>query len=140
MTTRDTETLADLVSERAGKGPGRGSKLTFEQLSDQSIDTETGYKPSANHLWRISAGHDVKMNPQLVRAIAAGLGVDVTRVRAAAARQFLGWEAADLPGADVDEEQDEVVQVARSAGVTPDEMPAVRQFFDELRRRRDSGD
>ena len=140
MTTRDTETLADLVSERAGKGPGRGPKLTFEQLSDKSVDPVSGYKPSANHLWRISAGHDVKVNPRLVRAIAAGLGVDRTRVLAAAARQFLGWEAGDLPDAEVDEERDEVVKVARSSGVTPEEMPAVRQFFDELRRRRDSAD
>ncbi|MEV4863217.1 hypothetical protein [Streptomyces ossamyceticus] len=140
MTTRDTETLAELVSQYAGKGAGREPKLTFEQLSERSVDPDTGYKPSANLLWRIASGHVIKVNPPLVVAIAAGCGVDVRRVRAAAARQFLGWDAAGLPDADLDEGQDEVVQVARSAGVTPEEMPAVRQFFEDLRRQRDTGE
>ncbi|MDX3197857.1 hypothetical protein [Streptomyces scabiei] len=135
MSTRDTETLADLVGEIAGKGPGRGAKLTFEQLSEKSVDPETGYRPSPNHLWRIAAGHDIKVNPPLVRAIAAGLEHPLVRVRAAAARQFLGWEAGGLPGADA--EQDEVLRVARAAGVTSDDMPEVRAFFDELRSKRD---
>ncbi|MDX3067720.1 hypothetical protein PV518_37125 [Streptomyces sp. ND04-05B] len=139
MSTRDAETLADLVSQYAGKGPGRGAKITFEQLSDRSVDPESGYKPSANLLWRIAAGENIKINPKLVQAIAAGLeesGVPSTRVSAAAARQFLGWGAAQLTESDDELAAGEVVRVARAAGVTPDDMPAVRAFFQELRRRR----
>ncbi|QFQ97418.1 hypothetical protein F9278_15730 [Streptomyces phaeolivaceus] len=139
MSTRDAETLADLVSQYAGKGPGRGAKITFEQLADRSVDPESGYKPSANLLWSIAAGRGVKMNKRLVRAVAAGLagfGIDVRRVKAAAAREYTGWDAGELTQGDDELVAGEVIQVARAEGVTPDDMPAVRAFFQELRRRR----
>ncbi len=134
MTTRDTETLADLVSEQAGKG----KRYTFEQLSIRSVDPETHYKPSPNLLWKVASGQDVKLNPRLVRAIAAGLGLHPDRVADAAHRQFLGWYSAD-PGiaAEGDEGVDAVYRVAAAAGVTPEEMPAVREFFEGLRKRRE---
>ncbi|MDX2696233.1 hypothetical protein [Streptomyces ipomoeae] len=113
--------------------------MTFEELSDKSIDPESRYRPSANLLWRIAAGNDVKVNPPLVQAIAAGLadrGVELTRVRAAATRQAVGWDVGELTQRDGELASDEVIRVARAAGVTPEEMPAVRTFFEELRRRR----
>ncbi|MFF4521294.1 hypothetical protein [Streptomyces bluensis] len=132
MTTRDAETLTRLVDEQAGAG----KSMTFVQLAARSVDPETGYQPSANLLWKVASGQDIKINPSLVRAIAAGLGLPPRRVRAAAARQFVGWEASELTESDSELESDEVVQVARAAGVTPDEMPSVQAFFEELRRRR----
>ena len=143
MSTRDAETLADLVNEYAGKGPGRGAKMTFEELAEKSVDPKSRYKPSANLLWRIAAGESIKVNPKLVQAIAAGLegsGVPATRVGAAAARQFLGWDVAQLTQGDDELAAGEVIQVARAAGVTPDDMPAVRAFFQGLRSRRATGE
>jgi hypothetical protein len=128
MTTRDTETLADLMSERAGK---RGSGLpTWEQISERAIDPETGYRPSANLLWKVASGQDVKVNPQLVRAIAAGFSLPVERVRAAAYQQFIVGDPFDTPA----DEDDGVVRVARRAGADPDDMPATRAFIDKARR------
>lgn len=132
MTPRDTETLAQLVAERAGK---RGSSLpTYEQLAERSTDDETGYRPSPNLLWKIGTGQEVKVNPALMRAIAAGLQLPLTRVQAAAARQYLGWQAVDPfdtpPGDD-----DEVVRVARRQGVTGSDLPRVEAELDESRRR-----
>lgn len=135
MTTRDAETLAQLVSEQAGKG----KRYTFEQLANRSVDPESGYAPSPNLVWTISIGRSVKMNPPLVRALAAGLGLHPRRVADAAHRQFLGWYSAE-PDVNVspgDEGDDAVYRVAAAAGVTPEQMPAVEKFFENLRKERE---
>lgn len=137
MTPRDAETLADLVRERAGK---RGANLlTFEQLSDRSTDAETGYRPSANLLWKVAGGQEVKVNPSLLRAIAAGLGLPLERVQMAAARQYLGWQVTDpfdTPAGD----QDEVVRVVHPPGVTASDLPLVEGDLEESRRRDKAGE
>ncbi|MEV7394897.1 hypothetical protein [Streptomyces sp. NPDC091215] len=134
MTTRDAETLAQLVSEQAGKG----KRYTFEQLANRSVDPESSYKPSPNLVWTISKGQSVKMNPPLVRALAAGLNLPPKRVADAAHRQFLGWYSGD-PGVSnpSDKDDDAVYRVAVEAGVTPEQMPAVEEFFEQLRRERE---
>lgn len=132
MTTRDAETLTQLVSARAGKG----QSLTFEQLANRSVDPEKNYKPSPNLLWKIASGQDVKINPSLVRALAAGMELPLERVAEAARRQFIGWNASPPPfDVPADEDDDVVYQVATAAGVTDDQMPAVKAFYEELRRR-----
>lgn len=92
MTNLEHETLALLVSERAGTG----REMTYVQLSHRAVDPETGYRPSANLLWKIGSGQDVKINPALVRAIAAGLSYPLERVQAAAAFQFTGYAVTKL--------------------------------------------
>lgn len=134
MTTRDAETLAQLVSEQAGKG----KKYTFEQLANRSVDPQTGYRPSANLVWTIATGKGVKINPPLVRSLAAGLGLDPKRVEAATHRQFIGWQAAEPPlEAPEVGDDDAVYRVAAAAGVTPEQMPAVEEFFERLRKERE---
>ncbi|NEA61329.1 hypothetical protein [Streptomyces sp. SID12488] len=131
MTTRDAETLAQLVSEQAGKG----KRYTFEQLANRSVDPESHYSPSANLVWTIASGKSVKMNPKLVKALAAGLGLTPERVADAAHRQFLGWYSSE-PSAQVtgaEEDEDVVYRVAAKAGVTAEEMPAVKAFYAALR-------
>ncbi|MET8297436.1 hypothetical protein ABZW02_25760 [Streptomyces sp. NPDC005180] len=92
--TADLETFADLVAAAAGTG----RPLTYEQLAKRSVDPETGYRPSANLVWRISSGADIKVNAQLVRAMAAGLELPLVRVQAAAAYQFTGFVSSELGG------------------------------------------
>lgn len=131
MTTRDAETLAQLVSEQAGEG----KRYTFKQLANRSVDPETGYSPSPNLVWTIASGKSVKMNPALVKALAAGLGFPPQRVADAAHRQFLGWYSSE-PSSEVTgvkEGDDVVYRVAAKAGVTAEEMPAVKAFYDVLR-------
>lgn len=134
MTTRDTETLAQLVSEQAGKGEGK--KYTFKQLANRSVDPESGYSPSPNLVWTIATGKSVKMNKELVRALAVGLGLPPQRVADAAHRQFLGWYSSE-PSAEVagaEEGEDVVYRVAAKAGVTAEQMPAVKAFYEILRQ------
>jgi len=131
MTTRDTETLAELMSERAGK---RGSGLpTWEQVGARAVDPSTGYRPSPNLLWKVASGQDVKINPPLVRAIAAAFSLPLDRVQLAAARQFIGLEVDDPfdtpPGDD-----DTVVRVAHAPGKRAEDMPATRQFIERAAR------
>lgn len=90
--TTGPETLTQLVGDVAGEG----KPLTFVQLAAKSVDPDTGYKPSPNLLWRIAAGQSIKVNPELVRAIAAGIEQPLERVQAAAAYQFVGYLAAPL--------------------------------------------
>jgi hypothetical protein len=137
MTTRDAETLAQLVAERAGKG----RPDTFEELANRSVDPETGYKPSANLVWKISTGENVKINPPLIRALAAGMRLHPDRVGDAAHRQFIrGWSSGQPPFETGSEDDDAVYRVAVAAGATPDQMPAVKEFFDMLRKERDEAD
>lgn len=132
MSTRDAETLTQLVSARAGKG----KPDTFEQLANRSVDPETGYSPSPNLVWKIASGQDVKINPPLVKALAAGLGLPPERVADAARRQFIGWYSTKPPfEVPADEGDDVVYRVAAAAGVTDEDMPAVKAFYEELRRR-----
>jgi hypothetical protein len=130
MTTRDTETLAQLVHAVAGE---RGRGLTYEQLRKKSIDPETGYQPSSNLLNRIGLGQDVKINERLIRAVAAGLELPLPRVQAAAARQYLGWQVAVDPGVETDTDDDEVIRVATHGGVTPSDTRRVEEFVQRSR-------
>ncbi|MBH1938622.1 hypothetical protein I5Q34_30925 [Streptomyces sp. AV19] len=92
MAPQEPETLSKLVGDRAGK---EGS-LTFLALSERCVDPEGGYRPSANLLWKIAKGQEIKVNPELIRAIATGTGLPLKRVQAAAAYQFTGYVATEL--------------------------------------------
>lgn len=131
MTTRDTETLAELMSERAGK---RGTTLpTWEQVAVKAVDPVTGYQPSPNLLWKVASGQDVKINRKLVRAIAEAFALPLERVQFAAARQFTGLgvdDPFDTPPGD----DDVVVRVAHDPSRTGDDMPATRAAVERARR------
>lgn len=68
------------------------------QLSERSIDPESGYQVSANMLWKVARQKGVKLNPELVRAIAAGLRIPPERAGAAAAYEFAGFVASGAEG------------------------------------------
>ncbi|MEV1063436.1 hypothetical protein [Streptomyces sp. NPDC050263] len=136
MSTRDAETLAQLVSARAGKG----KQDTFEQLANRSVDPESGYSPSPNLVWKIASGQGVKINPPLVKALAAGLGLAPKRVADAAHRQFIGWYSSKPPfEVPADQDDDVVYRVAAAVGVTDEDMPAVKAFYEELCRQQAEG-
>lgn len=87
------ETLASLVASAVDD-----DGLTFVQLSGRAVDPEKGYRPSPNMLWKVARQKGVKVNPELVRAIAAGLRQPLERVQAAAAYEFTGLAAVDVDG------------------------------------------
>lgn len=116
MTTQQAETLSQLVAERAGKASGGNGKITFVALHERSVDPETGYQPSANLLWKVATDQDVKVHQALVRAIAAGLGLPLARVQAAAAYQYTGYVATRVNGG----------TVVHDPGAVTDDLPRSR--------------
>jgi hypothetical protein len=127
------ETLADLVAGRAGAG----RQYTFVALSERSIDPESGYRPSANLLWKVAKGESVKVNPELIRAIAQGLGLSIDRVARAATLQFIGYVVDDP--FDGHRAGGVTVHVVHEPGSVEADLPMAQEFVDEVLRD-DGGD
>jgi hypothetical protein len=92
--TQEAETLQQLVADRVG--PGR--RMTYRAFQAKAIDGGSGYQPSVDTLWKVGTGKPFKLTPELVGAIAAGLGLPLRRVQAAAAYQYTGLVVAAVDG------------------------------------------
>lgn len=92
--TRQPETLTDLVAARVGSG----GTMTYRKFEERAIDPVSGHKPSLGVLWKVAKGERVIIDPELVRAVAAGLGLPEERVQAAAAYQYTGLVATRVAG------------------------------------------
>jgi hypothetical protein len=92
--TRTPETLTDLVAACVGEG----RPLTYRLFEARAVDPVTGYRPSKGTLWKVAKDQPIKLSPDLIRAIAAGLGLPPERAQRAAAFQYTGYVATDLDG------------------------------------------
>ncbi|MCF2531715.1 hypothetical protein [Yinghuangia soli] len=86
----EDQPLSRLIQEALDGG------LTVRELAARCIDPDSGYTPSKTLIGDIKLGHSVKLNPKLVAALAAGLGLDPQRVAIAAAVQFAGLRATQV--------------------------------------------
>lgn len=119
MTTAP-ETLTDLVASQLRTGGGRD---TIDTLYPRCIDPSTGYAAGRTTVWKLSRpdqATSVKIHPDLVRAMAAGLGLTEKRVQVAAAYQYTGLVATDYAGG----------TILHEPGVTLDQMPKARAVLD----------
>jgi hypothetical protein len=91
---REPETLTDLVAARVGPG----TAMTYRKFEERAIDPVSGHKPSLGVLWKVAKGERVIIDPELVRAVAAGIGLPEERVQAAAAYQYTGLVATEVAG------------------------------------------
>lgn len=111
MASQRPETLTDLLRERVSVPGG----LTFRQLYDRALDPDEHYRPSTRILHNLREGGNVRLNPKLLRALAAGLGLPLERVQRAAFNQFiLGVDLVE-PAAEQDP-ADTAVRVAKIRG------------------------
>ncbi|MEU3282143.1 hypothetical protein [Streptomyces antibioticus] len=92
--TQEAETLTSLVAERVGDGRG----MTYREFAEKAVDPETGDSPSRDTLWKIRHGKSIKVDPSIVRAVAAALRLPRTRVQAAAAYQYTGLVLTEVAG------------------------------------------
>lgn len=122
--TQPAETLTQLVAERVSE-----SGMTWRQLEGRAVDPETGYRPTKETLRKIAVGVTVKISPELVRAVAAGLSVDPDRAARAAALQYTGYVATNV-GSGV---------VLRDADADDDEMPRARAIVDRWEQEEQQG-
>lgn len=127
--TQHAETLTQLLRERVGDG----RQYTYRSFLERAIDPETQYTPSRNTVWKVVHGQEVKVNPPLIRALAAGMGLRLERVQNAAIRQYIGYRADDPFHGEGAPDGDEVVRVAHAPGMTSDDLPLTRRFLEDSR-------
>lgn len=111
--TNAPETLTDLVAARVGEGRA----LTYRAFEERAVDPQTGYRPSKGTLWKVAKDQPIKLSPDLVRAIAAGLGMPPERVQRAAAYQYTGYVATELGGGTVLHRPGQAVDMSKAAAV-----------------------
>jgi hypothetical protein len=89
------DALTELVQQHVGThtGPEKMSVATF---CEKAVDPDTGYRPSNGLIGNIVAGQSYKINPRLIGAIAAGLGMSREVVGAAAHLQLIGYSEGEL--------------------------------------------
>lgn len=123
MANQKPETLTDLLRERVSVPGG----LTFRQLHERAYDSRENYRPSTRILHTLREGGNVMINPKLVRAVAAGLGLPEDRVQRAATAQFI--VGTDVHEPDVATPPDTAARVVteRSADVTPEAEEFIRR-------------
>ncbi|MFH9823076.1 hypothetical protein [Streptomyces bobili] len=119
------DALTRLVQEHVG----RGRPLTFRAFEERAVDPVTGYRMGKSTAGEVARGHWIKITPAILRAIAAGIGVDPAVVRAAAYRQYIGIEVTD-PFSTPPGDDDTVVRVAHELGSTAAELEQARRVLD----------
>lgn len=119
----------DALTRLVQQHVGRGRRLTVRAFEEQAIDPVTGRRISKSTAGSIVTGHWIKITPEVLRAIAAGIEVDVREVRKAAIRQYIGIMVTDGPG-DAPDDGDTVIRVAHEVGATAEELAPAREALD----------
>lgn len=119
------DALTRLVQEHVG----RGRRLTFRAFEEQAVDPLTGRRISKSTAENVARGHQIKVTPEVLRAIAAGIGVDRSLVHAAAIRQYIGIEVTDLETGTGDD--DTVIRIAHEVGASSEELEHARRVLDK---------
>lgn len=125
-----TDALTRLVQEHVGEGRA----LTVRAFAERAVDPVTGTSVSKSTAGNLVQGHRIKITPEVLAAIAAGLGLPLARVQAAAMEQYVGV-VVDDPFNTPPGEDDVVVRVAHEPGKAAEDMPAVRAFLKRAERR-----
>ncbi|MGW6420372.1 hypothetical protein [Streptomyces sp. NPDC055055] len=124
-----TDALTRLVQERVGEGRA----LTVRAFAERAVDPVSGTSISKSTAGNLVQGHQIKITPEVLAAIAAGLDIPLREVQAAAMRQYVGIvvdDPFDTPAGD----DDVVVRVAHEPGKSAEDMPTVRAFLDRAER------
>lgn len=119
------DALTRLVQEHVGDGRA----ITIRAFARNAVDLETGTTISKSTVGNLVQGHSIKITPEVLRAIAAGLALPFAKVQMAAMRQYVGIvvdDPFDTPPGD----DDVVVRVAHDPARTAEDMPAVRAFVE----------
>jgi hypothetical protein len=72
--------------------------MSTRAFSAAAVDPDTGWSPSKSLTAKIIAGQGYDVTPQLVGAVAVGLGLDRDIVAAAAHLQVIGYTETELAG------------------------------------------
>ncbi|MDX2921832.1 helix-turn-helix transcriptional regulator [Streptomyces sp. NE06-03C] len=123
-----SDALTRLVQEHVGAGRA----LTIRDFAQAAVDPKSGTSISKSTAGNLVQGHSVKITPEVLGAIAAGLGVSLAQVQLAAMRQYVGVVVDDPFDADPGDD-DTVVRVAHDPDLSAEDMPTVRAFVERPR-------
>lgn len=80
----------DALTRLMRKHVGVGRALTLREFAERAVDPVTGTTISKSTVGNLVTGSSIKITPEILGAIAAGLGVPLRLVQAAAAEQYVG--------------------------------------------------
>ncbi|MGA5489612.1 hypothetical protein ACPCK1_17870 [Streptomyces pseudogriseolus] len=86
----------DALTELMKAHVGRDRRFSTREFSAVAVDPDTGWSPSKSLVAKIIGDQGYDITPQLVGALAVGLGLDREIVAAAAHLQVIGYTAAEL--------------------------------------------
>lgn len=88
----------DALTELVRQQVGTGRRYSTREFAEIAIAPETGRGPGKSLIGKIIAGQGYKVTPELVSALAVGLGLDREIVAAAAHFQVIGYRLSELAG------------------------------------------
>ncbi|MFC8583347.1 hypothetical protein ACFUGD_02040 [Streptomyces sp. NPDC057217] len=124
---------ADALTRLVQQHVGEGRALTVRAFAERAVDPVSGTRVSKSTAGNLVQGHQIKITPEVLAAIAEGLGLPLAEVQAAAMRQYVGI-VVDDPFATPAGEDDVVVRVAHDPEKSAEDMPTVRAFLDRAAR------
>lgn len=86
----------DALTELVQQHVGRGKRWSTREFSARAVDPDSNWSPGKSLVAKIIAGQGYDITPQLVGAIAVGLGMPREIIAAAAHLQLIGYEEAEL--------------------------------------------
>lgn len=124
---------ADALTRLVQKHVGEGRPLTVRAFAQRAVDPASGTSISKSTAGNLVQGRQIKITPEVLGAIAAGLDRPLAEVQAAAMQQYVGVVLDDPFGAPPGDD-DVVVRVAHDPGRRAEDMPTVRAFLDRAER------
>jgi transcriptional regulator with XRE-family HTH domain len=123
--------LSQLIQDANDRG------LSYAKMSERAVDPNTGMKLSKAYLQRLVTNPPANSpSPKQLKALSNALGVSERRVKAAAAAQWLEYEATELAGYN-----DEVrIIVGHLAGMPESELRRWRAMIEADERARREND
>ncbi|MFI6279613.1 hypothetical protein [Streptomyces sp. NPDC050988] len=88
----------DALTELVAANVGAGKRWSTRAFAEIAVDPDTGWAPSKSLVAKIAAGQSYDITPQLVSALAEGLGLPREVVAAAAHFQVIGYTESELAG------------------------------------------
>lgn len=88
----------DALTELIAAHVGTGKRWSTRSFAEIAVDRASGWSPSKSLVGKIINGDGYDVTPQLVSAVAEGLGLDREIVAAAAHFQVIGYTASELAG------------------------------------------
>lgn len=119
MVPEQRDALTELVQQHVGQG----KRLSTRAFAAAAVDPITGWSPSKSLIGKIIKPQPYIITPQLVSAIAAGLGLPREVVAAAAHFQVIGYTESELSDAST-------AKAIHRIGLRPRNMPKSQAVSD----------